>query len=163
MTIFTPKTSKMKSFQSILGIFTLLFAILSISACSKSSNTSSASEKEQMISYAKANSINYTEDASGILYEITNPGTGTKPSVSSTITVTYKGKLLNGAQFDAGTITYPLNSLIQGWQIAVPKIAPGGSMKVLIPSNLGYGAQGAGSSIPPNSPLYFEITLNAVR
>ena len=157
MTIFTSKSSKMKAFQSILGIFTLFFAILSISACSKSSNTSSASEKEQMISYAKANSINYTTDASGILYEITNP------SVSSTITVTYKGKLLNGAQFDAGTITYPLNSLIQGWQIAVPKIAPGGSMKVLIPSNLGYGAQGAGSSIPPNSPLYFEITLNAVR
>jgi FKBP-type peptidyl-prolyl cis-trans isomerase len=100
MTIFTPKSSKMKAFQSILGIFTLFFAILSISACSKSSNTSSASEKEQMISYAKANSINYTTDASGILYEITNPGTGTKPSVSSTITVTYKGKLLNGAQFD---------------------------------------------------------------
>jgi FKBP-type peptidyl-prolyl cis-trans isomerase FkpA len=53
--------------------------------------------------------------------------------------------------------------LIQGWQIAVPKIAPGGSMKVLIPSNLGYGSQGAGSSIPPNAPLYFEISLNAVR
>ncbi|MFN5985763.1 MAG: FKBP-type peptidyl-prolyl cis-trans isomerase, partial [Chitinophagaceae bacterium] len=87
-----------------------------------------------MVLYAKANSINYTEDASGILYEITNPGSGTKPSVSSTSTVTYKGKLLNGTQFDAGTITYPLSSLIQGWQIAVPKIAPGGSMKVLIPS-----------------------------
>jgi FKBP-type peptidyl-prolyl cis-trans isomerase len=116
-----------------------------------------------MVLFAKANSINYTEDASGILYEITNPGSGTKPSVSSTITVTYKGKLLNGTQFDAGTITYPLSSLIQGWQIAVPKIAPGGSMKVLIPSNLGYGSQGAGSSIPPNAPLYFEISLNAVR
>jgi FKBP-type peptidyl-prolyl cis-trans isomerase FkpA len=116
-----------------------------------------------MVNYAKANSINYTEDPSGILYEITNAGSGTKPSLSSTITVTYKGKLLNGTQFDAGTITYALSSLIQGWQIAVPKIAPGGSIRVLIPSNLGYGAQGAGSSIPPNSPLYFEITLNAVR
>lgn len=163
MTIFTPKSSKMKAFSSILGVFTLLFAIFSLSACSKSSNTSSASEKDQMIAYAKANAINYTEDPSGLLYEITNPGTGAKPSVTNTITVTYAGKLLNGKQFDAGTITYGLSSLIKGWQIAVPKIGAGGSMKVLIPSSLGYGSQGAGSDIPPNSPLYFEITLNAVR
>ena len=162
MTIFTQKSSKMKIFSSILGVFALFLTIFSISGCSKS-NSSSASEKTQMVNYAKANSINYTEDPSGILYEITNVGSGTKPSLSSTITVTYKGKLLNGTQFDAGTITYALSSLIQGWQIAVPKIAPGGSIRVLIPSNLGYGAQGAGSSIPPNSPLYFEITLNAVR
>ena len=163
MTIFTQKSSKMKTFSSILGVLILFFAILSISACSKSSDTSSASEKDQMISYAKANSINYTEDPSGILYEITNPGTGTKPSVTNTITVTYAGKLMNGKQFDAGTITYGLSSLIKGWQIAVPKIGTGGSIKVLIPSSLGYGSQGAGSSIPPNSPLFFEITLNGVR
>lgn len=159
MTIFTQKSSKMKAFLSILGIFVLFFALFSISACSKSG----VNEKDQMIAYAKANSINYTEDPSGILYEITNPGTGTKPSVTNTITVTYAGKLMNGQQFDAGTITYGLSSLIKGWQIAVPKIGTGGSIKVLIPSSLGYGSQGAGSSIPPNSPLYFEITLNAVR
>ena len=162
MTIFTQNSSKMNAFSSILGFFAMFLSIFTISSCSKSSD-STANEKDQMITYAKANSINYTEDASGILYEITNPGTGVKPSVTNTITVTYKGKLLNGSQFDAGTITYPLSSLIQGWQIAVPKMAVGGSMKVLIPSKLGYGSQGAGSSIPPNSPLYFEITLNAVR
>lgn len=162
MTIFNQKSSKMKAFQSILGFFGLFLAIFLISSCSKS-NESSVSEKDQMILYAKANSINYIEDPSGILYEITNPGSGTKPSISSTISVTYAGKLMNGKQFDAGNITYPLSSLIRGWQIAVPKIAVGGSMKVLIPSSLGYGAQGAGSDIPPNAPLYFEITLNAVR
>lgn len=159
MTIFTQNSLKMKAFSSILGISTLFFAFFILSACSKTG----VNEKEQMIAYAKANSINYTEDPSGILYEITNPGTGTKPSVTNTITVTYAGKLMNGQQFDAGTITYGLSSLIKGWQIAVPKIGTGGSIKVLIPSSLGYGSQGAGSSIPPNSPLYFEITLNAVR
>ena len=163
MTIFTQNLSKMKAFTSILGISTLFFAILSFSACSKSGNSTSASEKDQMIAYAKANSINYTEDPSGLLYEITNAGSGTKPTVTNTITVTYAGKLMNGQQFDAGTITYGLSSLIKGWQIAVPKIGTGGSIRVLIPSSLGYGSQGAGSSIPPNSPLYFEITLNAVR
>ena len=159
MTIFTQNSSKMKAFSLIFGISALFFALFSISACSKTG----VNEKDQMISYAKANSINYTEDPSGILYEITNPGTGTKPSVTNTITVTYAGKLMNGQHFDAGTITYGLSSLIKGWQIAVPKIGTGGSIKVLIPSSLGYGSQGAGSSIPPNSPLYFEITLNAVR
>jgi FKBP-type peptidyl-prolyl cis-trans isomerase len=159
MTIFTQNSSKTKAFTSIFGISALFFALFLISACSKSG----VNEKDQMIAYAKANSINYTEDPSGILYEITNPGTGTKPSVTNTITVTYAGKLMNGQQFDAGTITYGLSSLIKGWQIAVPKIGTGGSIKVLIPSSLGYGSQGAGSSIPPNSPLYFEITLNAVR
>ena len=159
MTIFTQNSSKMKAFSSIFGISALFFTIFFISGCSKSG----VNEKDQMIAFAKSNSINYTEDPSGILYEITNPGTGTKPSVTNTITVTYAGKLMNGQQFDAGTITYGLSSLIKGWQIAVPKIGTGGSIKVLIPSSLGYGSQGAGSSIPPNSPLYFEITLNAVR
>ena len=159
MTIFSQNSSKMKAFSSIFGISALFFTIFFISGCSKSG----VNEKDQMIAFAKSNSINYTEDPSGILYEITNPGTGTKPSVTNTITVTYVGKLLNGQQFDAGTITYGLSSLIKGWQIAVPKIGTGGSIKVLIPSSLGYGSQGAGSSIPPNSPLYFEITLNAVR
>jgi FKBP-type peptidyl-prolyl cis-trans isomerase len=163
MSIFTLKSTKKANFFSILTIFALIFIISTQLGCSKSGNSSSVNERDQMIDYAKANSITYTEDSTGILYEITNPGTGTKPNINSTITVTYKGKLLNGTQFDAGTITYPLSSLIQGWQIAVPKIAAGGSMKVLIPSNLGYGAQGAGSSIPPYSPLYFEISLSSFR
>jgi FKBP-type peptidyl-prolyl cis-trans isomerase FkpA len=70
---------------------------------------------------------------------------------------------MNNKQFDAGTITYVLNQLIKGWQIAVPKIGVGGEIKVLIPSSLGYGSAGAGSSIPGNSPLYFNIKLSAVK
>lgn len=155
---FSSKSPKKAIFSSILAIFSIILGISAISSCSKSS----ASEQEQMISFAKSNSINYTTDPSGILYEIITPGNSTKPTATNTITVTYKGLLMNGTQFDAGTITYPLNQLIQGWVIAVPKIGVGGEIKVLIPSSLGYGSSGAGS-IPGNSPLYFEIKLSAVK
>lgn len=158
MIIFNQKNNKIKPFLTILSIIALFLGIFSITSCSKSG----ASEKDQMIAYAKANNINYMEDPSGILYEITAAGNSTKPSVTNTVTVTYTGKLLNGTTFDAGTITYGLSSLIQGWQIAVPKIGVGGSIKVLIPSNLGYGSSGSGP-IPGNSPLYFDIYLSAVR
>ncbi len=156
---FTQKSIKKGHFSSILGVFMAILAIFTLNGCSKSG----ASEQEQMIAYAKANSINYTTDASGILYEIITPGNSTRPTVNNTITVTYVGKLMNGNQFDAGTITYALNQLIPGWQIAVPKIGVGGEIKVLIPSSLGYGSAGAGSSIPGNSPLYFNIKLSAVK
>ena len=159
MSIFTSKTSKKAIFSTILGQFLLILGIFSISGCSKTG----ASEQDQMISFAKSHSINYTTDPSGILYEIITPGNNTKPTVNSTVTVTYVGTLMNGNQFDAGTITYALSQLIPGWQIAVPKIGVGGEIKVLIPSSLGYGSAGAGSSIPGNAPLYFDIKLSAVK
>jgi FKBP-type peptidyl-prolyl cis-trans isomerase len=158
MMIFTQKTPKKMNFSSILATFTLFFAIFSISACSKSG----ASEQEQMVSFAKSHTINYTTDASGVLYEIITPGNTTHPTISNTVTVTYTGLLMNGSQFDAGTISYPLNQLIAGWGIAVPKIGVGGEIKVLIPSSLGYGSSGAGS-IPGNAPLYFDIKLSGVK
>jgi FKBP-type peptidyl-prolyl cis-trans isomerase len=158
MSIFTSKTTKNVGFLSILAIFAMILGIFTISSCSKSG----ASEQEQMISFAKSHSINYTTDPSGLLYEIITPGNTTHPVATNTITVTYTGLLMNGSQFDAGTITYPLNQLIQGWVIAVPKIGVGGEIKVLIPSSLGYGSGGAGS-IPGNSPLYFDIKLSGVK
>ena len=155
---FTQKTLKKANFTSILAIFTLFFSIFTISACSKSG----ASEQEQMVSFAKSHNINYTTDASGVLYEIITPGNSTHPTITNTVTVTYTGLLINGSQFDAGTISYPLNQLIAGWGIAVPKIGVGGEIKVLIPSSLGYGSSGAGS-IPGNAPLYFDIKLSGVK
>ena len=155
---FTSKTNEKFSFLSIIALFWAIFAILSISGCSKSS----ASEKDQMISYATKNNITYVSDPSGILYQIITPGNSNKPRLSSTITVTYTGKLMDDKTFDSGTITYPLGNLIPGWQIALPLIGEGGHIKILIPSSLGYGSSGSGS-IPGNAPLYFDINLLKVN
>jgi FKBP-type peptidyl-prolyl cis-trans isomerase FkpA len=145
-------------FRNLTITFLVLVGIFSQISCSKSST----SEKEQMASYAAKNNITYISDPSGVLYQIITAGNSTKPRLTSTITVTYTGKLMNDKTFDSGTITYPLNNLIPGWQIALPLIGEGGQIKILIPSSLGYGSSGSGS-IPGNSPLYFDVSLLKVK
>ena len=159
MTIFTQKSSKMKPFSSILGVFTLFFAILSISACSKTG----VNEKDQMTTYATKNSISYVTDPSGLMYQIINPGSGTKPRSTSTVSAAYTGTFMDGKVFDSSTtpISFPLTGVIKAWQIAVPMIAPGGEIKIITPSSLAYGSSGY-SSIPGNTPLYFDIKLSSI-
>lgn len=159
MTIFTPKSSKMKAFSSILGFFALFFAVFSISSCSKTG----VNEKDQMTTYATKNSISYVTDPSGLMYQIINPGTGTKPRSTSTVSAAYTGTFMDGKVFDSSTtpISFPLTGVIKAWQIAVPMIAPGGEIKIITPSSLAYGSSGY-SSIPGNTPLYFDIKLSSI-
>ncbi|MBC7586842.1 MAG: FKBP-type peptidyl-prolyl cis-trans isomerase, partial [Chitinophagaceae bacterium] len=115
-------------------------------------------EKPAMVAFCTSYGITYTEHNSGILYQITNPGTGIAPTVSSKIYITYSGKLLNGTVFDSQSdpakTGWVLNSLIDGWKIGIPLIKKGGSIKLVIPSYLAYSCNGSGS-IAANSPLYF--------
>ena len=145
-------------FRNLTIASLFMFGLLSQVSCSKSS----ASESDQMTSFAKKNNITYVSDPSGVLYQIITAGNSNKPRLTSTITVTYTGKLMNDKTFDSGTITYPLNNLIPGWQIALPLIGEGGQIKILIPSSLGYGSNGSGE-IPGNSPLYFDVSLLKVK
>lgn len=119
------------------------------------------SEQAAILAYASANSINPTRHSSGLYYEVVNPGSGTTPTLASTVSVRYTGKLTNGTVFDTQTgtpVTFPLNGVIPGWQIGIPLIAKGGVIRLIIPSALAYGCTGVGS-IPPNSILYFDVTL----
>lgn len=104
---------------------------------------------------------------SGIYYKIIAPGNGTEAvSDSTTITVAYTGRLLNGTIFDSApttkAYTSKLESLITGWKEAVPFIKKGGKIRILIPSVFGYGMQGT-QNIPPNSVLDFDIELTDVK
>jgi hypothetical protein len=113
-----------------------------------------------MVSFANTNGITYTTDSSGILYQIILSGNNNRPTLSSNVTIDYIGKLMNGTTFDsANNISLPLNALIEGFKIGLPLIGIGGRIKLIIPSSLAYGCQGGGS-IPSNSPLYFDITLD---
>jgi FKBP-type peptidyl-prolyl cis-trans isomerase FkpA len=100
----------------------------------------------------------------GIYYIIDVQGTGstTTPTPSNTVTMKYKGYLLDGTVFDQSVagkdLISPLYGLIKGWQIGVPKFKKGGKGKLLIPSAYAYGSSGQGS-IPGYSPLVFEIEL----
>jgi len=168
MTHFIPKIIKNASFLAIFALFFAIIALFSNTGCSKSSACTltanypkdvNATQKAAMIAFCTTNSINYTLDSSGILYQIINPGSSTKVNLCESLSITYTGKFLNGNQFQTGTFTSALSGLIAGWQIVVPYIGKGGHMKILLPSSLAYGAQG-NSTIPGNTPLYFDIVLN---
>jgi FKBP-type peptidyl-prolyl cis-trans isomerase len=156
----TTKINKKLPLLSIIGVIFILFSVLSITSCSKSS----VSEQEQMLAFAKKNNINYTKDPSGLWFEIINPGTGTKPRATSTVSAAYIGTFMNEKIFDSTSkpIDFPLNGVIQGWTIGLQLIAPGGEIKLIIPSSLGYGPYGKGS-IPGGTPLYFNVKLAAIK
>ncbi len=80
-----------------------------------------------------------------------------------TVTVTYVGTLTNGTQFDAGTFTFRVGAgaVIKGWDEGLPGMRVGGTRRLTVPPNLGYGSQGNGA-IPANSTLKFDITLLAI-
>jgi peptidylprolyl isomerase len=79
--------------------------------------------------------------------------------LSSNIQLNYKGYLLNGKVFDSGNnVTFNLSKLIEGWQVGLVHFSEGDKGRLFIPSGLAYGTTGSGS-IPPNSPLIFDITL----
>jgi FKBP-type peptidyl-prolyl cis-trans isomerase FkpA len=90
---------------------------------------------------------------------------GAHPTVSDTVTLHYTGKLIDGSVFDSSLggepATFPLNSLIKGWQIAVPKAAVGDTIEIAVPAALGYGERGAGP-IPGGATLMFRIKLIAI-
>lgn len=154
--------------KKLLLSFLLAGPVL-LTSCSKTGESGCtpatvASEKAAMVAFCSANGITYTEHPSGILYEIIAPGTGAQPVATSTVSAIYTGKLMNGSTFDATAtpISFPLTNVIDGWKIGIPLIKVGGRIRMVIPSALGYSCVGT-NGIPGNSPLFFDVTLTAVR
>jgi FKBP-type peptidyl-prolyl cis-trans isomerase len=105
--------------------------------------------------------------ASGLQYEVLKEGTGPNPKPTDTVTVNYKGTLMDGTTFDSSydrgqPATFVLNQVIPGWTEGVQLMKPGAKYKFYIPASLGYGEQGAGGVIGPNAPLIFEVELLSV-
>lgn len=112
--------------------------------------------------YIQQNGITgLSKTTDGLYYKIINSGNGTDfIANTSSITVTYTGKLSNHFVFDAKTsYTDVLGSFITGWQEGLPLIRAGGKIRLIIPPALGYGIKGNGTSVPPNQLLDYEITL----
>jgi FKBP-type peptidyl-prolyl cis-trans isomerase FkpA len=125
-------------------------------ACTVNTPTS---EEGQITAFAAANGISAVKHGSGVYYQIITPGSGSQASLASRVTVSYVGKFLNGNIFDqSANFTSQLNGLIEGWQIGIPLIRKGGTIKLIIPSAYGYGCN-TFNGIPGSSVLYFEITL----
>ena len=101
---------------------------------------------------------------SGLQYKILTAGNGPKPKASDTVKCHYEGRLINGTVFDSSIrrnepAEFPVSGVIAGWVEALQLMSEGAKWKLYIPSDLGYGARGAGEMIPPHSTLVFEVEL----
>ncbi len=108
---------------------------------------------------------NIKTTASGLQYEVLTQGKGTtSPAATDTVTVHYKGTTLDGTEFDSSysrgaPASFPLNRVIAGWTEGVQLMKEGDKFRFYIPSELAYGAEGAGRLIGPNATLIFEVEL----
>ncbi len=106
----------------------------------------------------------------GIRHQVLLPGTGPKPIPGNRVKVHYTGSLLDGTVFDTSArrgepyaFTVMKSEVIRGWDLTLPEMRLGERRRVIIPSELAYGARGAPPTIPPRAPLVFEIELVAIE
>ena len=105
---------------------------------------------------------------SGLQYEIIKEGNGAVPTANNTVNVHYHGTLIDGTVFDSSVrrgepATFGVTQVITGWVEALQLMPVGSKWKLYIPSNLAYGAQGAGQHIGPHTTLIFEVELLGIE
>lgn len=138
----------------------ILLVISLFMGCSKSVSTEEQFDADIKLieDYIAANGLTASKTPDGIYYIIQVPGSAEKPKITSEVTVTYKGYFLDGVSFDSATkAKFPLYSVIQGWQIGIPKFGRGGKGILLIPSKYGYGTSPVGGRT--SAVLAFDIEL----
>jgi len=112
--------------------------------------------------------LEFQETASGLKYRVLRKSDGRKATSADTVTVNYRGWLDSGKEFDSSykrgePISFPLNGVIPGWTEGMQLVGEGGMIELWIPSRLGYGPEGSGSSVPPNATLHFLVELISVK
>jgi len=169
-------------------IFAGVAGLLLLSSCSQQTNEPGASSPDDSELESRVSALETTVDLmlddpeiakikkrypeaqsteSGLHYIVTKEGTGSAtPKVGDSVTAHYKGTLLNGVKFDSSydrgepfVFQVGLGRVIKGWDEAFMDMKKGEKRTLIIPSELGYGARGAGGSIPANATLLFDVEL----
>ena len=159
----------MSRYLTLVSVALLCAPIL---ACSKKTEAaaqydlSPASNQKFLADYAAKPGTIKTQD--GLEYRVLKAGKGKSPqSADDMVTVSYKGWLINGKVFDqtqkGQTAEFPAGQLIPGWVEALSLMKEGDHWELVLPSDLGYGPEGAGNDIPPNQTLVFDMTLIKVK
>ena len=105
---------------------------------------------------------------SGLQYKVLAEGSGKTPKSADTVTVHYRGTLINGSEFDSSykkgqPSTFRVNGVIRGWSEALQLMKGGSRWQLFIHPELAYGERAAGGQIPPNSTLIFEMELISIK
>lgn len=149
--------------------YLLLFClfIFALTSCKKSATTApfdaaaqAATDEAAIQTYLKANpSITATKDASGLYYQILDPGTGDHPTATSNVSVGYTTSELDSTVLKTISSSYlSLGSHIQAWKVGLPLIGKGGTILMIVPSALGYGNENY-DNIPANTVIIYKVTL----
>ena len=105
---------------------------------------------------------------SGLQYRVLKKGDGSRPTRSDTVTVHYRGALLDGTEFDSSyerdqPASFQVAGVIAGWTEALQLMNVGSKFRLFIPSKLAYGKRGAGGKIGPNEMLIFDVELLEIK
>jgi FKBP-type peptidyl-prolyl cis-trans isomerase len=135
-------------------------------------------DREKKIAKAKAKAdaeldklaAGFQNTDSGLRYQIIQKGDGAQAEKGKNISVHYKGQLADGTVFDSSyqrkqpiDFTVGIGQVIKGWDEGLQLLKVGDKARLVIPSDLAYGSQGAGGVIPPNATLIFDVELMAVN
>jgi FKBP-type peptidyl-prolyl cis-trans isomerase FkpA len=155
--------------RSIFSILTFVVLSITFSGCIKGAvsepcvDKTPSQEAAAMQAYAAAKGYSMTVAPEGYYYQVVDPGSGAIALPTSKIYVKYTGRLISSdaifdQQADHTQTGWVLSILIRGWQLGIPNIAEGGTIRLIIPSSLAYGCRGF-ATIPANAVLFFEIEL----
>lgn len=152
----------MRGATAWLGLIGFALMLVSAPACAAvPASLSPAANTAFLKAFAAQKGVYVTN--SGIEIKVLHNGFGKRPSATDQVLVNYTGKLINGEVFDETEpglpATFTVNELIPGWTEALQKMREGDHWEIVIPSHLAYGVRGAGSAVPPNQTLIFDLTL----
>lgn len=129
-----------------------------------------AEEKARQKELLDSVAAGYDETPSGLRYKILQNGDGKQATKGAMVSVHYKGQLLDGTVFDSSykrkqpiDFAIGVGQVIAGWDEGIQLLKVGDKARLVIPSNLAYGSQGAGGVIPPNATLIFDVELMNVK
>ncbi len=128
----------------------------------------SGTPQEQIDRFVAANNMDTIVSPEGLVYVIQDAGSGNKPTLDSVVIARYKGYFTDGDVFDSTdgrqASRFPLNRVIEAWQVGLPLIGEGGRIWMLVRPRLGYGSSGnAQAGITGDNVLVFEIQLDEVE
>ncbi|MCX6118406.1 MAG: FKBP-type peptidyl-prolyl cis-trans isomerase [Proteobacteria bacterium] len=159
-----------------LGLVSSVILLAPLSSCTKCSQSSTTTDKPAETTAASNTAASATDAAPAqpavapaagqLVITDTVVGTGAEAVAGKTVTVHYTGTLLDGTKFDSSLdrnepfkFSLGTGQVIKGWDEGFKGMKIGGKRKLVIPSDMAYGEQGAGGVIPPNAALQFEVEL----
>lgn len=124
---------------------------------------------QQQFLEENANKPGVVTTQSGLQYKVMQKGnSGLYPKSTDRVQVHYRGKLIDGTEFDSSfkrgkPATFGVNQVIKGWTEALQLMQTGSKWQLVIPAGLAYGSRGAGKSVPPDSTLIFDVELISIQ